>query len=146
MGDMGWRSPASRDTDGALGTVVFDGDCGFCTWSAQRLDRWSGGGLAVVPWQRTDLTSLALTEEDCRLAVQFVGGSVHAAGGRAVGLALLRCRQPWRACGSVLLLPVLEPVVERAYRLVASHRHRLPGATPACRLDDDPRGGVRGHR
>ena len=136
---MGWRSPASADAGGDVPTVLFDGDCGFCTWSATWLDRWSGGALAVVPWQRADLASFGLTEEECRLALQFVRGSERASGGRAVGLALLRCRQPWRACGSVLLVPVLEPVVERTYRLVASQRYRLPGATPACRLDDDPR-------
>ena len=123
--------------------LVFDGDCGFCSWSADRLRRWAGGGLVVVPWQRADLGALGLTESVCASAVQFVGVDGHASGGAAIGRALLRCRQPWRSAGSVLSRPWLAPAVERCYAAVAANRHRLPGGTPACALHDDARGSVR---
>lgn len=130
------------------GILVFDGDCGFCTWSAARIDRWAGGQLDVVPWQRTDLAALGLTEAQCSIAVQYVDADGVASGGAAVARALRRCRQPWRTVGAVLALPWLGPVVERGYVVVAANRHRLPGATPACALHDDERhlGGARGDR
>ena len=128
--------------------LVFDGDCGFCTWSAARIRRWAAGTLDVVPWQLADLTALGLTEEQCASAVQFVDADGVASGGAAVARALLRCREPWRTAGRVLALPWLAPVVERGYVVVAANRHRLPGATPACALHDDERrlGGISGER
>ncbi len=128
--------------------LVFDGDCGFCTWSAGRIQRWASGSLDVVPWQRTDLTSLGLTEAQCSEAVQFVDPSGVAAGGAAVARALLLCREPWRSVGRVLAQPWLAPVVQRGYVVVAANRHRLPGATPACALhgDERGRGGIDGQR
>lgn len=126
--------------------LVFDGDCGFCTWSAARIERWAAGALDVVPWQRADLTALGLTEARCSISVQFVDADGVASGGAAVARALLRCREPWRTAGRVLALPWLRPVVERGYVVVAANRHRLPGATPACALhgDERPAGRVRG--
>jgi len=122
--------------------LVFDGDCGFCTWSASRLASWSRGDLVTVPWQRADLAALGLTEDQCAAAVQYVDLRGSRSAGRAVAAALLQCRQPWRTAGVVMSAPVLAPLVERAYRTVAANRHRLPGSTPACRLDDDARGGL----
>ena len=128
--------------------LVFDGDCGFCTWSAARIERWASGALDVVPWQRADLSGLGLTEDQCATAVQFVDADGVAAGGAAVARALQRCRQPWCSAGRLLALPWLGPVVERGYVVVAANRHRLPGATPACALHDDERrlGGPVGDR
>ena len=120
--------------------LVFDGDCGFCTWSARRIEGWAAGALDVVPWQRADLASLGLSESQCSAAVQFVDPSGVASGGAAVARALQRCREPWRSVGRVLARTWLAPVVERGYVIVAANRHRLPGATPACALHGDERG------
>lgn len=126
--------PPSDVTAATAGVVVFDGDCRFCTWSADRLRGWSSGRLLIVPWQRADLQLLGLTAEQCAEAVQYVSGGRHSRGGAAVAQALLACQQPWRSAGQVLALPQLAPLTERVYRLVAANRHRLPGSTPACRL------------
>jgi predicted DCC family thiol-disulfide oxidoreductase YuxK len=115
--------------------LVFDGDCGFCTWSADRLRRWSGSALVIVPWQRADLGALGLTEQECATAVQCVAPDGRFSGGRAVARALQGCRQPWHSVGQVLAWPALQPLVERGYVMVAANRHRLPGSTPACALD-----------
>ena len=124
--------------------LVFDGDCGFCTWSAGLLQRWSTAGLAVVPWQRADLGALGLTADECATAVQCVAPDGTYSGGLAVARALRGCRQPWRSAGVVLAIPALRPLVEHGYAWVAANRYRLPGSTPACRLplDDDARGSV----
>lgn len=121
-----------------LGVLVYDGDCGFCTRSATWLEHHAGS-LAVVPWQRADLASLGLTEAQCQEAVQLVLDGRISSGGRAVALALADCRQPYRAVGRVLGLRAVAPIVERAYRVVAAHRHRLPGGTATCASDRDER-------
>lgn len=41
-------------------TLVFDGDCGFCTSSARLLER-IGPDAEIVPWQRADLDRLGIT-------------------------------------------------------------------------------------
>ena len=124
--------------------LVFDGDCGFCTWSAGLLQRWSRAGLAVVPWQHADLRDLGLTAAECARAVQCVAPEGSYSGGQAVARALRDCRQPWRSAGVILAIPALRPLVEHGYSWVADNRYRLPGSTPACRLDldDDARGSV----
>lgn len=126
--------PARDVTADSTGVVVFDGDCGFCTWSADRLRRWSSGRLRTVPWQRADLQLLGLTAEECAESVQYVTGGRHFRAGAAVAQALLVCREPWRCAGQVMASPRVAPITERAYRLIAANRHRLPGSTPACRL------------
>lgn len=131
-----------------IAVVVYDGDCAFCTSSARRLRGWSRGRLDVVAWQEADLRSLGLTAEKCAAAVQFLSPQGYDSGGRAIASALRRCREPYRSAGRLLDWAPLRPGVEWAYQQVAANRHRLPGATAACRLDDDERpvGGAIGDR
>ena len=117
-------------------TVVFDGDCAFCTTSAHRLHRWAAGRLNVTPWQRADLDALGLTEQQCRDAVQFCGPDGQRSGGAAIAAALRLCRLPWRAAAP--LLRINRGFTEWGYRQVARNRHRLPGGTPACAVDPEP--------
>jgi predicted DCC family thiol-disulfide oxidoreductase YuxK len=115
--------------------LLFDGDCGFCSASASRLTRWSRGGLAVEPWQLTDIGALGITPEQCMQAVLFVDGDHRSSGGAAIADALGHCRQPWRAIGAVIGWRALAWLTEGAYRVVAANRHRLPGSTTACGPD-----------
>ena len=117
------------------GLVLFDGDCGFCTWSVRWAHRWVRPRVEFQPWQRADLDALGVTAAACTEALQFVhaDGRVQS-GGRAVCALLSRGRAPWplvARCGSA---PGMRMLVDSAYRMVAKHRHRLPGATPACAL------------
>lgn len=115
------------------GTLVFDGDCGFCTrsadWVATRSD------AAVEPWQRLDLAAHGLTEDEVRTAAYWLDpdGGEPLRGARAVAAALRACGRPWRGVGVLLDLPPLRPLSALGYRVVAANRHRLPGTTPACR-------------
>lgn len=112
--------------------LVFDGDCGFCTWSAGLVDGWAQGRIDVIAWQRADLAGLGLTADECSVAVQFVDRSGRWAGAAAIAHALVLCRVPGPSLGRLLLRPTVAPAAERAYALIAANRHRLPGATPAC--------------
>ncbi|NNG40027.1 DUF393 domain-containing protein [Flexivirga sp. ID2601S] len=123
--------------------LVFDGDCGFCTRSAEVAERIARGRFTVVPWQRLDLDALGLTPQECEEAVQFVRGSgsrhTHVSGHRAVAAALREAGVPWSVVGRVLTAPGLDAVAARVYRWAAAHRHQLPGGTPACALPPGPR-------
>lgn len=118
--------------------LVFDGDCAFCSSSArfvaERLRR-SAADYRVEPWQQLDLGTLGLTPAECDEAVRWVGADgIRDAGHVAIARALLASRWWVRPVGALLLLPGTSRLAARAYRWVASNRHRLPGGTPACSL------------
>lgn len=115
------------------GTLLYDGDCGFCT-SAARLAGRIAPDATVVPWQRADLARFGLTAEDATAALQFVDADHRGAGADAVGLFLVGAGSVYRVFGHLLLLPVVRPVARVVYTWVARHRHRLPGGTPACAM------------
>lgn len=116
------------------GLIIYDGDCGFCSALARWLRRHVQPAAEVVAWQDLDLVALGLTEQQCTTSVQWVGpGGERADQSAAVAAALCSGRQPWVGVGRVLGQEWLRPVADRAYRFVARHRGRLPGASDACR-------------
>jgi predicted DCC family thiol-disulfide oxidoreductase YuxK len=121
------------------GTLLYDGDCAFCSTSVRLLRNWVPTDAEIVPWQRADLVSYGLSEADCADAVQWVSETTRHSGAAAFA-ALLRTSRPWwrvvgRLLGSRAGLLLADPV----YRWVAANRYRLPGGTPACQLPDtDP--------
>lgn len=117
---------------GAPTTLVFDGDCGFCTSAVSLIPRLRLRADRVVPWQRADLPALGLTEEQAAAAVQWVDADGVASGHRAVARLLMASGPLWSLVGRALLLPVISPLAARVYALVADNRGRLPGGTPAC--------------
>jgi predicted DCC family thiol-disulfide oxidoreductase YuxK len=112
--------------------LVYDGDCAFCTSSAQLLEK-TGPGAAMVPWQQADLDSLGLTEEAASAAVRWVeiDGTVRS-GHEAVAAALISAGGAWALAGRTLFLPAISPMADGAYHFIAANRGRLPGGTPAC--------------
>lgn len=130
VGPQGWDPEVNL---GDRGLLLFDGDCGFCTWSVGWAQRWVRPKARFQPWQRADIDAFGITADACTEAVQFVHPDGHVdSGGRAVCALLRSGRAPWplmSRCGSA---PGVRTLVDVAYRLVARHRHRLPGATPAC--------------
>jgi predicted DCC family thiol-disulfide oxidoreductase YuxK len=120
----------------ALPTLVYDGDCGFCTTSARFVERRVPTPAAVVPWQRADLAALGLTAGECQEAVQWADGRGGTAAGpdAFAGLFLSARSRWWRAAGRVLRLRPVRALAWPAYRWVARHRDRLPGGTAACAM------------
>lgn len=126
-------------------TLVFDGDCGFCTTCVGWLRRIGLAPSVVVPWQQADLVALGLTAEQCQDKVQWVSGSgAISSGHEAFARVLLAGRPLWRPLGLVLLMPPASWLAARLYDVIAANRSRLPGGTPACavppvtRPADDP--------
>ncbi|MEU6621924.1 DUF393 domain-containing protein [Streptomyces litmocidini] len=120
--------------------LVYDGDCGFCTTSANFAERRVRPRCDIVPWQFADLDALGVTQERAEYEVLWVTPSGAVDGGaQAVAKALLSAGGAWAPLGAVLLLPGIRRVARGVYRLVAAHRHRLPGGTPACAIPRRPR-------
>lgn len=117
--------------------LIFDGDCGFCTscamWAQRRLR-----DADVLPGQRLDVAAHGLTARDVSAAAWWIDGEgrVHR-GHRAIGKALQACGRWWWLVSWACLVPPFSWVAGAAYGLIARFRHRLPGATPACRVPAD---------
>jgi len=116
-------------------TLIFDGDCGFCTTAVLWLQRTLPRVPVTAPFQWTDLAQYGLDEEQARSMVWFVTGGRRYGGASAIA-AMLR-GQPHaglRLLGWLGTVPPWSWAAEAGYRLVARYRYRLPGGTPACRM------------
>jgi predicted DCC family thiol-disulfide oxidoreductase YuxK len=120
-------------------TLVYDGDCGFCTWVARLGERVLPAAVTIVPWQKTDLAALGLSAEAVRDAVQWVPDGPEGvaqpahravsaqAGHRAIAAWFLASGLPWSVLGRALLVPGISWCAARIYRLISVNRHRIPG-------------------
>ena len=118
--------------------LVYDGDCGFCTRSARWIERRLPADVPVVAWQSLpDLSAHGLTPEGVASAAWWIepDGS-PLAGHLAVGASLRAAGGAWGLVGRAILRPPLRWLARPAYRIIASNRYRLPGATDACRIDE----------
>lgn len=113
---------------------LYDGDCAFCTKSAQFLLRRVRTDADVKPWQGTDIDALGLTEDDVETAVQWVEPGLSKAGPDAIAVLLRRAQWFWKPLGWALSNRVASTLAWPLYRLVARNRDRMPGGTTACAL------------
>lgn len=116
-------------------TLLYDGDCGFCTAAARRMRSLGRGRYAVIPWQQADLASLGITPGEAASAIQWADGARVRTGAEAFSAALVRAGGLWRVAGRTLALPGVRGIARRTYHLVSRNRHRLPGSTDACRTE-----------
>jgi predicted DCC family thiol-disulfide oxidoreductase YuxK len=110
--------------------LLFDGDCGICTYLAERAERMDRRRqFAVEPYQlfgEQELMRFGINYEKCARALQVITrkGRVYAG---AFGVNYFLWRQfPW-SVGVFLMyaVPVLLPLELIGYRVVANHRGRL---------------------
>lgn len=118
-------------------TLIYDGDCGFCTRSARWIEaRWRPGTARIRPgasFDDAELAALGLTRADVEAAAWWIGTDGSAARGEQAVAAALRSATGWaRLLGRALGLPGVRRAARPGYAFVARHRHRLPGSTPAC--------------
>ena len=116
--------------------LVFDGDCAFCTRSAQFAERRVAHGCEIKAWQRIDIEALGLTAEQCQTAVQWVDSNgVISSGHVAIARLLIDSGRGWGILGRMLLVPGISHIAAVVYRWVARNRHRMPGGSAQCKLD-----------
>lgn len=117
-------------------TLVFDGDCGFCSQCARFAARRLPTGVDVIAWQEVPrLADYGLTMDQVERGVCWVDRSgVVWDRHRGVARILVAMGRGWAVLGMVMDLPGLRIAAAVGYRLVARYRHLLPGGTPACRV------------
>lgn len=106
--------------------LVYDGACGFCTWSAEWvLAHDQHHRLRFTPYQAADLDTLSpgLTAEMAERSVYLVrrdGRRYH--GARAVFETLRRLPGVWRVIGTIGAFPPFSLLAQPFYRLFAANR------------------------
>ncbi|MGH9769166.1 MAG: thiol-disulfide oxidoreductase DCC family protein [Blastocatellia bacterium] len=110
--------------------LLFDGDCGICTWSAEIVKRMDCRRQFIVePYQmfeESELARFGINYEKCSRALQVITrrGRVYA-GAFGVNYFLWQ-RFPWSlAVFLIYAIPVLLLFELIGYRIVADNRHRI---------------------
>lgn len=117
--------------------LIYDGDCAFCKNSLL----WAINHLKTMPryvaFQKIEPGEYNLTKKDVESQVWLIVGAKRLGGHRAVAWIFLN--QPsigWRSLGAVI--NTFSPISALVYRWVAANRHRLPGGTKECSIEDRP--------
>ena len=116
--------------------LIFDGDCSFCTSSAHWIDH-------RLPSRHTSSRGSASTsmrsgspKPDVTTAAYWVDErGKRYRGHRSIGKALMAAGGIWKPIGALLLMPPFSWLAALGYVVIAKNRHRLPGGTPACKLN-----------
>jgi predicted DCC family thiol-disulfide oxidoreductase YuxK len=115
--------------------LVFDGDCGFCTTTANWIKKNSKIAIDIAPYQWTDLNQFGLTTEEAAAKVQLVVGDKMFAGHYCMAkLLLIQPNVLLKALGALMVAPGLNPISAKVYEWIAANRQKLPGGTPACKM------------
>jgi len=115
--------------------LIFDGDCGFCTTTANYIKKHSSTPIEIHPWQWVELRDYGLTREQAAAKVQMVvNGKVYS--GHKGFAKMLRLQKQWwfKLLGALAVTPPFSWGARLGYYFVAKYRHKLPGGTPACQL------------
>ena len=124
--------------------LIYDGDCQFCQLS---LD-FGIKNLRIFPqyvaFQKIDPQDFGLTASQVRSQIwlaQKSQANTLALGGHLAAGAILKL-QPSRwlkVLGWLATTPPTSWVASLLYKVIAANRHRLPGGSRACKLEDNYR-------
>jgi len=109
------------------GTLIYDGDCGFCTSTAMWAKNRLSDDYRVVAWQALNIELFGLTEADVTRSAWWVepDGCLHQEH-HCIAKALRAMHGPWPLLASMLTLAPISPLARYTYRLIARNRHRMP--------------------
>lgn len=122
--------------------LIYDGDCRFCQLS---LD-FGIKNLRIFPqyvaFQRINPEDFALTKEQVQSQIwlaEKLPSRRAAVGGHLAAGAILRLQPSrfLRLVGWLSMTPPTSWVASWVYKFIAVNRHRLPGGTKACKLEDN---------
>ncbi len=121
--------------NGPATTLIYDGDCAFCT----RCVVWGAANLSAFPnpvaFQSLQPENYGLTDADVRKAVWVISGATVLSGARAVAWILKGQKSVgWRWFGNFIDWCPIRPISSLVYRIVARNRHRMPGASTECKM------------
>ncbi|MEY4310119.1 MAG: hypothetical protein RLZ71_45 [Actinomycetota bacterium] len=115
--------------------LIFDGDCGFCTSTANYIVKHSKTPVIAHPWQLIDVTVYGILEPQAAERVYIYSEGRAFAGHEAFAELLRLQRNPiLSVIAFLMVVPPLCWLARIGYSLVARYRHKLPGGTPACKI------------
>lgn len=101
--------------------LVYDDDCGFCTWCARLADR--AGDVDPVGFSELTPDQRARLPDDYETCAHLLADDAVYSCGEAIEQALVRVSVAFRVAVAVLsLLPGYPRLRERCYRWAADHR------------------------
>lgn len=127
----------SNDQDPQTALMIYDGECGFCTYWARRWRQKVGPSLEITPLQNEATRPEGYTQQTLEEAVHLVStdGEIYR-GAEAVFHAFAMRRGRGLGLWLYRYLPGFRPISELFYRWVANHRMFVSRWTRWMRRDD----------
>lgn len=139
----GTMAQARSTADRTVPWVIYDGDCAFCSLSSGWLQRLLHNGhipdVVRIPWQFVDLASAGIEPGRPQQEALWLALDGHVYGGARAVAQWLRYRGgAFIVAGALMDAPLVAPLADAMYRLIAANRHRLPGGTATCAMVPPP--------
>jgi len=116
---------ARADTESRL-TLIYDGDCQFCTAVQRLVRRWDRTGhIELIPSQDSTIPSRfpALSFAGCTEAMHLIDAQGRDWQGAEAVRELLNVLPGGRGIGWIFRIPGVPWIAARAYRIIARHRY-----------------------
>jgi len=122
--------------------LIYDGDCKFCQLSLEFGIRHTKVFPSYVAFQKIEPSSFGLTEEQVRSEIWLVDKGPDQTlrlGGHLAAAAILQMQSNvlYRMAGFLMKTPPTSWLAKIVYRWIARNRHRLPGGTKECSIQDN---------
>ena len=122
--------------------LIYDGDCQFCQLSLEFGIRNLRIFPQYVAFQKINPGDFGLTPQQVRAQIWLAGkvpSQASALGGHLAAGAILKLQPSLllKVLGWLISTPPTSWAAELGYKLVAANRHRLPGGTRACKIEDN---------
>ncbi len=110
--------------------VIYDGRCPFCTRQVERLKRFAGPDKKIRFESFQDPSVLArfpqLSYDDCMKEIKLVTAEGKIFGGAHAIFSVLGRNPFFRPLRWLYDCPVLKPLFDLGYRMVARNRYQIP--------------------
>jgi predicted DCC family thiol-disulfide oxidoreductase YuxK len=121
--------------------LIYDGDCQFCQLSLEFGIRHMKTFPSYVAFQKIDPALFELTIEQVRAQIWLVRSADNvnsSIGGHLAAAAILQMQGNlfYRLAGLLIKTPPISWLAKLAYGWIARNRHRLPGGSRTCKIQD----------
>jgi predicted DCC family thiol-disulfide oxidoreductase YuxK len=107
-------------------TFYYDGDCGICSTLARWAARNTSATMRTVQESEAELVALGAPPDGLLAMARANAGGRLVSGAKAIAAVLAAADRPSpRGLGRLMMIPVVAPLAERAYRWVAANRALL---------------------
>lgn len=126
--------------------LIYDGDCHFCQLSLDFGIRHLAIFPKYVAFQKVNPSNFLLSESDVRSQIWLVpenSNDFKPLGGHlaAAEILIMQKNVLLKLAGWLMKTPPTSYLAKVGYRWIAKNRHRLPGGTKQCKIEDTYLGG-----